>query len=269
MEPKSGDFFSVLTLNLRFGLADDGPNCWDCRKASLPGLFAEYGADFICTQETNDFQAGHLHTLLPDYEMTGLRQPAPRFWQNNLIFAKKPWKPIAQRRFYLSPLPDIPSRFKGSRWPRQCSLGLFEKRGKTLVVAVTHLDFDSAVQAQSALVLIDALKKFAPPDTPVLLTGDFNARPNSPVHNLLLGKGPESPPGIIPFKDVFADNDMQGTHHGFTGRADREKGRIDWILHRGGLVVEKTLIIEKQFGDFFPSDHFPVWALFSLNNTIY
>ncbi|MDI6796211.1 MAG: endonuclease/exonuclease/phosphatase family protein [Desulfatibacillaceae bacterium] len=269
MGQHSGDFFSVLTLNLRFGLADDGPNCWDCRKASLPGLFAEYGADFICTQETNDFQARHLHELLPDYEMLGLRRPAPQFWQNNLIFAKKPWKTIAQRRFYLSPTPDIPSRFKGSRWPRQCSLGLFENKGKTLVVAVTHLDFDSTIQTRSAEIILEALKKLALPDAPVLLTGDFNAKPGSPVHSLLLGKNAKSPAAFVPFTDVFEENDMQGTHHSFTGRADREKGRIDWILHRGGLAAEKTLIIEKKFANFFPSDHFPVWALFSLKNISY
>jgi endonuclease/exonuclease/phosphatase family metal-dependent hydrolase len=262
METAAGNSFGVMSLNLRFGLADDGPNCWDCRKASLPGLFEEYGADFVCTQETNDFQAGHLQELLPNYAMLGLRRPAPRFWQHNLIFAKKLWKPLAQRRFYLSPIPDIPSRFKKSRWPRQCTLGLFEKDGNALVVAVTHLDFDSEIQTRSALIILDELEKFTPSGTPAILTGDFNARPGSPVHKLLLGQGPESPREFDLFKDVFEGND-KGTHHGFTGQADQQKGRIDWILHRGGLLVEKACVIEGRFAAFYPSDHFPVWAGFS------
>jgi len=52
---------SVMTLNLRFGLAEDGRNGWEYRKEAVARLFREHGTDFIATQEANDFQI--------DYEM--------------------------------------------------------------------------------------------------------------------------------------------------------------------------------------------------------
>ena len=52
--------FSTLTLNLRFGLADDGADSWDHRKKALPVLFKKYHPDFIGLQEANDFQIDYL-----------------------------------------------------------------------------------------------------------------------------------------------------------------------------------------------------------------
>jgi endonuclease/exonuclease/phosphatase family metal-dependent hydrolase len=47
---------SVLTMNLRFGLAADGPNGWHHRKDCFPSFFEKYRKDFIGLQEANDFQ---------------------------------------------------------------------------------------------------------------------------------------------------------------------------------------------------------------------
>ena len=41
------DAFSVLTLNLRFGLADDGSNGWQHRKNLFPSLLEKYQTDLI------------------------------------------------------------------------------------------------------------------------------------------------------------------------------------------------------------------------------
>ena len=80
--------FSTLTFNLRFGLADDGPNSWDHRKKALPALFKKYHPDFIGLQEANDFQIDYLAEILTGYEFIGKRSPAPPYWQNNVIFYK-------------------------------------------------------------------------------------------------------------------------------------------------------------------------------------
>ena len=80
---------SVLTLNLRFGLADDGPNGWDYRKDSFPYFFEKHRKDFIGLQEANDFQTDFIDNILNDYNFIGKRNPAPSFWQNNIIFYKK------------------------------------------------------------------------------------------------------------------------------------------------------------------------------------
>ncbi len=77
---------TVFSLNLRFGLADDGPNRWHYRKQLIPRLLNRYPADFYSFQEVNDFQARDIQAVLTDYRFIGQRQSAPSYWQNNIIF---------------------------------------------------------------------------------------------------------------------------------------------------------------------------------------
>ena len=76
---------SVLTLNLRFGLADDGPNSWQYRKKVFPHLFEKYRPDFIGFQEANDFQTDFLNEMLTEYDFIGKRSPSPFFWQDIIM----------------------------------------------------------------------------------------------------------------------------------------------------------------------------------------
>lgn len=81
---------SVLTFNLRFGLANDGPNNWSRRKKAFPSLLKTYQADFISFQEANDFQTDFLKKILNEYNVIGEKKAVLPFWQNNIIFYKKP-----------------------------------------------------------------------------------------------------------------------------------------------------------------------------------
>lgn len=246
--------FSIITANLRFGRADDGPNGWEFRKNAMLRVFWEFDPDFISVQEANDFQATFISQNLPEYRFTGLRKSAPAFWQSNIIYYKKTWEMLDSAHFYLSPTPDSPSKYDDSKWPRQCTFGKFRKNKKTLVCANTHFDFLSKVQVRSARLILKKLRVFCP-DDPVVLTGDFNADPKSQCRKVLTKGG---------FSDVF-DNRFSGTHHRFTGRPD--SGRIDWILYKGQLcpIKSKRKIIRKKYTR-YPSDHFPVLAAFKLIN---
>jgi endonuclease/exonuclease/phosphatase family metal-dependent hydrolase len=241
--------FSVLSLNLRFGLAKDGENDWAYRKALFPELMQRYGADFMAFQEVNDFQATFLDELLTGHGFIGKREPAPAFWQNNLIFYTRDWRCLDHRHFFLSHTPHIPSRFRQSRWPRQCTLGAFARGERRLRVASTHFDFDPRVQAQSARVLLDQLADFYP-DTPVLVMGDFNAPPQGACFEAFVQHG---------FHLAF-EHRFPATHHGFTGRTDGD--HIDWLLYQGPIRPTSSQVIQKPVQGKWPSDHFPVRAAF-------
>lgn len=252
---------SFLTFNLRFGLADDGENSWENRRQAVERLMAAHRPDFLAVQEANVFQAEFLARLMPDYLLAGVRQDAPRFWQNNVILSAPGWDLSSFRHFYLSATPEIPSRFADSRWPRQCTVGSYEKAGTRIVVADTHFDFAENVQKRSASLIMERLSVY---DSPVVLMGDFNASPSSACYRMLTGEGS---PGSEPLKDVFdsCDSDFNsGTHHGFTGRADCEKGRIDWVLYRGFAGVAEKAIIRDSCCGRYPSDHFPVKAVLEI-----
>jgi endonuclease/exonuclease/phosphatase family metal-dependent hydrolase len=251
--------FTVLNLNLRFGLADDGPNRWENRRKAFAPLLSAYPSDFYSFQEVNDFQAEFLDALLADYTYIGLRCPAPAFWQNNVIFYHRRWQCRSHGHFYLSPTPDIPSRFRSSRWPRQCTWGCFQCNGRSLVCVTTHFDFLSDIQKKSAELILNRLHSCIP-SGPTVLMGDFNATPDSACYKVFTAPEQESVGGFqSAFKPPYC-----GTHHGFSGKCDT-RAPIDWILFRGALHVMSAHVVTHRFAGLFPSDHFALSAEFSFS----
>ncbi len=250
--------FSVLTLNLRFGLADDGSNSWRYRKQCYPSLLEKYRADFIGFQEANDFQVNFLKKILTEYEFIGQRSPSPPFWQNNIIFYKKTWTCILQEHFFLSPTPTIPSRFRESLWPRQCTAGVFKYDNHRLICINTHFDFDVSVQVESAKLIMERQSRL-PSDVPAILMGDFNAPPFSPCQNIFTGEHQKPNSKECFFKNTFK-KPFPGTYHGFTGEENGD--HIDWILYRGRISQTEQKVIRDTFDGLYPSDHFPLFATF-------
>jgi endonuclease/exonuclease/phosphatase family metal-dependent hydrolase len=254
-EPPS---FSVLTLNLRFGLADDGAQNWVHRRPVLQELLASHRCDFMLFQEANDFQIDFIRKCLPDHNVIGQRHPAPSFWQNNIIGFRAPWQLEQWIHFFLSPTPAIPSRFMESRWPRQCTMGLFSCNGQKLVCGTTHLDFAESVQIASAKIIQDHIRPWGV-DRPVILGGDFNCTPTSACHTVFTCPQTTTEQCGLGFRNVLTPS-YPGTFHGFQGG---EGGAcIDWILYRGGIDVQQARVVEYPPMACYPSDHYPVAAAF-------
>jgi len=246
----------ILSLNLRFGLAEDGPNDWEYRKEAVVKLFRQEDPDIIATQEVNHFQGDYLAENLTRYDHIGRRPRAPHFWQDNVLFFKKEITCVHEDHFFLSHTPDVPSRSFGSRFPRQATLGLFQADGSRLICINTHLDFDDPAQLGAARVITDRLQDH---DTglPVILMGDFNATPESPCYQWLTD-GVEGGN----FRESFTAP-YPSTFHRFTGQPTA--GYIDWILYRGPLRLESCRVVDQKIDDMYPSDHHPVAATFSCN----
>ena len=253
------DRFSVFSLNIRFGLAEDGPNGWEFRKSGFPDLLGKYEADFMAFQEVNDFQGEFVRGILVDHDFIGKRESAPEYWQNNIVFYKKTWKCVGWNHFFLSDTPEQYSRFPESKWPRQCTMGLFEKGRTRLIFVNTHFDFDREVQVKSAAAVMKLLTRF-PQDVPAIIVGDFNCPPSEPCRAVFTGEKPEfAPEGASFFQPVFQDLG-HGTFHGFTGKPGDDQ--IDWILYRGNIEPVKREVVLDKFADIYPSDHFPLFAAF-------
>lgn len=250
---------TVLSLNLRFGLADDGPNSWEFRKQSVVKLFQSQQPDFIATQEANDFQVDFLAQSLPDYQYIGRRTPAPAFWQDNILFYRKPIVCNEKDRFFLSETPHVPSRSFGSRFPRQGTLGMFHIGSRPLICINTHLDFDTPAQMGAARVIKEQLGSYGN-DTAAILMGDFNATPESPCYRWLTSKEVDGEMGLN-FSETFT-MPYPSTFHRFTG--EPAAGHIDWILYRGHLRLKECKVLLETVDDMHPSDHFAVRAVFEV-----
>ena len=245
---------TVMTLNLRFGLADDGANSWKYRKEAYPDLLRRFRPDFIAVQEANTFQTDYLTDFLDRYDFIGKYDPSPDFWQDNIIFFKTPWYCVREKVYFLSDTPEVNSKLPGSKWPRLCTIGVFQKGAHALIHVNTHFDFNASVQEKSARLILDFLKDF-PDHIPAIVTGDFNTSPDSTTYGVFVDHG---------FNDPF-----QGAHsstfHGFTG--EDLGGHIDWILYRGNVSNVSHRIIRDRFSGIYPSDHYPVMCAFEFAPT--
>jgi endonuclease/exonuclease/phosphatase family metal-dependent hydrolase len=250
---------SILSLNLRFGLAEDGPNGWEYRKETVVELFRRQGPDFIATQEANHFQSDFLVQHLPDYRHIGRRDPAPRFWQDNILFYRRSIVCKEHLHFFLSETPFVPSRSFGSTFPRQATLGLFQVNDAPIACMDTHLDFKTPAQMGAARVMKAQLSRLSD-KTPLILVGDFNATPLSPCYRWFTGKEVEGERGLH-LKETFKEP-YPSTFHGFTGRPS--VGYIDWILYGGPLRLKACQVLKDPVKGTYPSDHFPVRAVFEL-----
>jgi len=242
---------TIMTFNLRFGLAEDGENGWQNRKPLVEKVLHRYQADFIGFQESNHFQTEFLERALPGHGLIGWHNRQVERWQSNPVCHHDAWRCLHHRHRFLSDTPDVESRLPGSKWPRQCVTGLFEKEKSRVVIANTHFDFDEKVQRRSAELLLDFLADY-PGEVPALITGDFNARPGSAACRVFDGAG---------FSEVFTGRPAT-TFHGFSGRPTGS--HIDWILYRGDFVLERSAILTDSFEGRCPSDHYPVRAVFRL-----
>ncbi|MBU1583209.1 MAG: endonuclease/exonuclease/phosphatase family protein [Proteobacteria bacterium] len=243
--------FSVMTLNIRFGLAQDGDNSWQNREPLFAQVLKRYPASFFGVQEANHFQTRFLAKNLCDNDFIGWHNRSKEWWQSNLIFYHKSWECLEHKHFFLSETPDVESKLPGSKWPRQFVVGLFQKGSNRVVMANTHFDFQESVQEKSATLAIRFLSRF-PKDCPVIITGDFNSNPGGRAYAVFKGNG---------FVEAF-DNNNSTTFHNFTGQATLD--HIDWILYRGNLKLIGKKIIMDSFSGRYPSDHYPVTAAFSI-----
>ena len=244
---------TVMSLNLRFGRAEDGPDSWENRQGRYKSFFQKYAPDFIGMQEANDFQVDFFEQLFDGYGVIGRRASAPAHWQDNVIFFNKEWKCSYGERFFVSRTPLRESSLPGSKWPRQFVVGEFANGSRSLALVNTHFDFESSVQKKSAQIVLKKLSERQHPDSPVIITGDFNADPDSPAYCEFVRENG--------FKEVY-EGEYTSTYHRFTGTP--QGGHIDWILYRGPIEpVEKSLITD-SFDGGYPSDHFPVLARFKI-----
>ena len=250
---------SVLSLNLRFGLADDGPNAWEHRKESVVKLFRKHSPDLIATQEANDFQVDFLAQNLSEYWYIGRRHPSPKFWQDNILFYRKTIVCKDDLHLFLSETPHVPSRSFGSRFPRQATLGLFHVNDQPLICINTHFDFENQAQMGAARLIKEQLASYDN-DIPTILMGDFNATPESLCYRWLTGDDVDEERGLN-FSETFK-MPYPSTLHRFTGKP--AGGHIDWILYRGPIRLRGCDAVQEPVDGIYPSDHFPVTAIFEL-----
>ncbi len=244
----------IMTFNIRFLNAEDGPNHWEFRKELVLEVVWSYLPDLVACQEVTIPQLDYLTAHLRGYEpFIQHRDIDPTCQYPTIFYRPETMAAGAGHEFWLSETPEVHrSKSWGSAFPRMITYGLFRERQRDLwfYFGDTHLDHISApAREQGALMLRDLFQRLA---QPAVLAGDFNDLPTSPVHATLTGAG-------SPFRDTWqlAQQPEVGvsTQHRFDGKFFG--GRIDWILITAPFRLKKAQIITYNQADRYPSDHFP------------
>lgn len=248
----------VMTFNLRFENDQDGANAWVHRREPVTRLIRQYAPSILGTQEGKWSQLLYLQNHLPEYHLHAPGRVLDDTCQYPTLYVRRDTFDVrGGEEFWLSRTPEVHrSKDWDSAFPRMVSCARLRdgKTGGSLWVAVTHLDhMGSEARYEQARILAQWVKTR---NGPVILMGDFNDAPGSPVHRVLAvrGRGLRDTWQILGRKE----GPESFTHHAFTGIP--KKARIDWILVSPHFRVKAATVIRDRFESRYPSDHFPYSA---------
>ena len=250
----------VMTFNVRTSAADDGLNAWTKRRDLFADTIRQLQPDVIGTQELRKQQGDDTVARLPEYTWFGRDRFGGHDDEHMGIFYRKDrLKVVESGDFWLSDTPDkVASITWGNLFPRMVNWALFERLDdhKRFYLLDTHFpyrDQDEDARSRGAREIVAWIAKL-PTNVPVIITGDFNTGPESQAHTTLTAT----------LKDAWVDAPTHKgpaeTFHDFTGQATQ---RIDWILYRG-VRANNVRTVTTSKDNRYPSDHFPVWADFTL-----
>jgi len=244
-----------MTINLRFENETDGANAWSMRRALIIRLIQKYEPLVIGTQEGMWSQLSYLRDNLPQYNLYAPHRVLDATCQYpTLFFHKDVFNVHEGGEFWLSKTPKVHrSKSWDSAFPRMMSYARVSSvnTDTALWIAVTHLDHIGAqARYQQAKIIAGWVKART---GPVILMGDFNDNPGSPVHDVFTAPAT----GLFDTWQILGrqEDPNSFTLHKFTGIP--QKARIDWIMVSPHFRVTDAEIIKDNFEDRYPSDHFP------------
>ena len=268
----AGEKVRVMTFNIRYANPND-PVVWDERRLMQVDLIKQYSPDVIGIQEGLKEQVDYLMDRLPEYVVVGEGRKGGDDDEHMAIFYKsKRFRLRELDSFWLSETPEIAGSGPDVN-PRMVTWARFAfiTRPPTGRTRQHPSDYRGAWNTQefyffnthfftgrhtlaknnSAQLVMDRTRELRDfghwsKHRPVFLVGDFNSRPGSKVHKILVGESD-------------SDSDEGSL---FRDSTDREGRRIDWILYRGRVKAVNYEEIDYNVEGKYPSDHLPIIADF-------
>jgi endonuclease/exonuclease/phosphatase family metal-dependent hydrolase len=267
----------VMSFNIRYGTAPDGPNAWPLRRPLALRVIRDFSPAVLGLQEALRAQLDDIARALPWLGEVGVgrNDGAQAGEYAAILYDRHQLTLLAQGWFWLSDTPEVPASMTwGNRYPRIVTWARFAHRvtGQAFSAFNTHWDHESQLAREnSARLLLERIAARPVPDEPVVLMGDLNCDERNPAFAALAAGE---------FTDAFrtirpSATSGIGTFHGFRG--GRQGTKIDFVLvsplhaaalpaaepgGKGGSAwqVLDADIVRTSEGRRYPSDHFPVTA---------
>lgn len=245
----------VMTFNLRVEVFEDGINSFSNRKDRVLSVIKDHNPDIIGFQEATESMKKWLNVVLNDYIVVGCGRDKHYGGESTPIAYKKDkFDLIELTNFWLSNTPSVPASTYGldqSGCPRIVTSTILRHKdtNKRFLYINTHLDHvGRQARLLSSKQLINFIKE---KEIPCVLTGDFNALPNTPEIKEVSSY----------LKDITIN--IKGTYHEF-GKQDKPT-KIDYIFTNLSSNINETYIIdEKPINGVYVSDHHQICGCFEI-----
>ena len=264
---------SLMTFNIRFGTAEDGPNHWNLRKKMVFDVIKDQAPDVVGLQEALDFQIEQIEAAVPGYKHLGVGRDDGKSEGEftAILYRSERLAVLDSNCFWLSDTPEVPGSITwGNACTRICTWGRFQDKmtGQRFYLYNLHLDYASQVSRDNGVALIlQRIGQRQSPD-PVFITGDFNADENNSAVKAVKSaaisvqfhsdKAPQTVHFFDTFRRLHPDAQRVGTFNQFKGIDTG--GKIDFIWAMQDITVLKAEILHTNTERRYPSDHFPVTA---------
>lgn len=254
------DELTVMTLNMRYDNPEDGADNWQFRRDRIGRLIHAEQVDLLGTQELLCNQFDDLQSRLSDYTAVGVgREDGVRAGEYNAVFFRTDrFALLDSGTFWLSETPEV----AGSKgWDGACErlatwVVLRDRSGREFLFINTHLDHMGETARREGVALLLQRIAVLSGGRPVLLTGDFNAEPQSTVIAHVLRDGTLH----SAWHSAAERHGSEWSFSDFGALPEAERPLIDFIFYGEGLTCDCCRILPDVYDGGYLSDHAPVEA---------
>ncbi|CAF1073963.1 unnamed protein product [Adineta ricciae] len=253
----------VMTYNIRYDTVKDGKNQWSLRKNKLINLIRNRAPDLFGVQEALPNQIMDLQNALPAYRYYGVGKIDGKMkGEFSAIFYRiDRFDLLNSGTFWLSKTPRIPgSKAWDAAGTRTCTWVQLRDRYTFQIFYHFNAHFDSTGRTsrlESARLILSQTRAIVGSSTPIILTGDFNASPQSDSYRTFITNA------ILEDSKNISERSHCGPDSTFsTFTVGRQMGKqIDhiFVTSKDFKVLQHGTLTDSN-GGYYPSDHLPVLA---------
>ena len=247
----------LITCNIRFDNPADGLNSWGHRRDFLAQTLLKHNPYIIATQEGRFHQLNELKSSLKDYSLIDPHRSWIEERMYPSIFIREGiFNLISSGDHWLSTTPHIPgsSSFE-SAFPRLMTWAKIQLKEtlEEFTIINTHLDhIKHETRHGQVNVLIQEINKIWDAKSSLVIMGDFNDSPHSPIRESLVQS--------FPFlQDAWSLHNQveEASHHSFKGEM-QNGSRIDWVLVQNSIFIKNCVMDKTTQNGNYPTDHYPI-----------
>lgn len=249
----------AMSFNVRFATESDGEHAWRHRSDLAASVIRFHEPDIVGVQEALLEQLQDLEERLPAYDWIGVGRDdgASTGEFSAILYRPDRLELLESDTFWLSDTPEVPgSKGWDTAITRIVTWALFQDRanGTRFFHFNTHFDHvGKDARRQSASLIVDRISA-RDPELPVVVTGDFNATPESVPYARLTAALRDARPA-----SESVPHGPEGTFSGFVATRD-SMPRIDYVFVTPDVQVERFATLAEHWNGRHASDHLPVLA---------